>query len=74
MKFGDSSLADVSGVDYVANLIKDQIWEGYCTRAVVCSAMGTNALLEAGNRALRMYTHSKAKHGPVTYLVSSLIA
>ena len=54
MKFGGSSLADASRVDHVANLIKDQIKEGYRPRAVVCSAMGktTNALLSAGDFAL----------------------
>ncbi|CAB9511551.1 Aspartokinase 2, chloroplastic [Seminavis robusta] len=54
MKFGGSSLADATRVDHVANLIKDQIQEGYRPRAVVCSAMGktTNALLAAGDFAL----------------------
>jgi len=53
-KFGGSSLADKDRIDYVANLIKDQIDEGYQPRAVVCSAMGktTNNLLSAGEFAL----------------------
>jgi len=53
-KFGGSSLADASRIDYVANLIKDQIEGGSQPRAVVCSAMGktTNNLLSAGEFAL----------------------
>eukprot|EP00980_Cylindrotheca_fusiformis_P003062 scaffold713_cov131-Cylindrotheca_fusiformis.AAC.20 len=53
-KFGGSSLADASRIDYVANLIKDQIASGSRPRAVVCSAMGksTNNLLSAGEFAL----------------------
>ncbi|CAJ1943479.1 unnamed protein product [Cylindrotheca closterium] len=53
-KFGGSSLADASRIDYVANLIKDQIAAGSQPRAVVCSAMGktTNNLLSAGEFAL----------------------
>jgi aspartate kinase len=53
-KFGGSSLANVERIDHVANLIKDQIKEGFRPRAVVCSAMGktTNNLLLAGEFAL----------------------
>ena len=53
-KFGGSSIANAERVDHVANLIKDQIEEGYRPRAVVCSAMGktTNNLLSAGEFAL----------------------
>jgi len=53
-KFGGSSIANAERVDHVANLIKDQIEEGYHPRAVVCSAMGktTNNLLSAGEFAL----------------------
>ena len=53
-KFGGSSLANDDRIDYVANLIKGQIEEGYEPRAVVCSAMGktTNNLLSAGEFAL----------------------
>ena len=53
-KFGGSSLADASRIDHVAQLIKDQIDQGYRPRAVVCSAMGktTNNLLSAGEMAL----------------------
>ena len=47
-------MADADRIDYVANLIKDQIEEGTRPRAVVCSAMGksTNNLLSAGEFAL----------------------
>lgn len=47
-------MADASRIDYVANLIKDQIEAGNQPRAVVCSAMGktTNNLLSAGEFAL----------------------
>jgi aspartate kinase len=47
-------LANDERIDHVANLIKDQIVEGYRPRAVVCSAMGktTNNLLSAGEFAL----------------------
>jgi aspartate kinase len=53
-KFGGSSLANAERVDYVAELIKDQIGQGIRPRAVVCSAMGktTNNLLSAGEFAL----------------------
>lgn len=53
-KFGGSSLANDERIDHVANLIKDQIKQGYQPRAVVCSAMGktTNNLLSAGEFAL----------------------
>jgi aspartate kinase len=54
MKFGGSSLADYERIEYVAQLIKNQIEVGYRPRAVICSAMGktTNALLSAGALAL----------------------
>ena len=54
MKFGGSSLADSSRIDYVANLIKSQIAKGIRPAAVVCSAMGktTNNLLNAGEFAM----------------------
>ena len=47
-------MANDERIDYVANLIKGQIEEGYEPRAVVCSAMGktTNNLLSAGEFAL----------------------
>jgi hypothetical protein len=54
MKFGGSSLANYERIDHVAQLIKDQIKNGYRPRAIVCSAMGktTNNLLSAGDFAL----------------------
>ena len=54
MKFGGSSLATAERIDYVANLIKDQIEAGCRPRAIICSAMGktTNGLLLAGDTAL----------------------
>jgi aspartate kinase len=47
-------LANAERVDYVAELIKDQIGQGIRPRAAVCSAMGktTNNLLSAGEFAL----------------------
>ena len=56
MKFGGSSLADASRIDYVAKLIKSQIEKGIRPQAMVCSAMGktTNNLLNAGDAALTM--------------------
>jgi aspartate kinase len=63
-KFGGSSLANAERVDHVANLIKDQIANGFRPRAVVCSAMGktTNNLLSAGQQALGMYRHTNKTH------------
>ena len=48
MKFGGSSIADMSRIDHVCHLIQDQIKDGYRPRAVVCSAMGrtTNTLCD----------------------------
>jgi aspartokinase len=55
MKFGGSSLENANRIEYITQLIKNQITIKNCfPRAIVCSAMGqtTNMLLHAGQQAL----------------------